>query len=90
MPPCDSRDLVYDLTVRELGLGIFGTIGPQKNAHNIAAVALDDALMHNPTRDLPNSAQVVPEATILASRKVDQKVKDGFWKESPERFEQRI
>ena len=71
-------------------MGVFRTIGPQKNAHDIAAVALDDALTHNPARDFPNTAQVVSEATILASRKVDQKVENRFWKEPPERFEQRI
>ena len=87
---CDSRNLVYDFTVRESGLWIFRTIGTQKNAHDIAAVAFDDTFTHNPTRDLPNTAQVVPETTILASRKVDQQVEDRLWKVPPERFEQRI
>src|SRR5258708_25660874 len=87
---CDSRNLVYDFTVRESGLGIFRTIGTQKNAHDIAAVAFDDTFTHNPTRDFPNTAQVVPETTILASREVDQQVEDRLWKVPPERFEQRI
>jgi hypothetical protein len=71
-------------------LGIFRLVSTQEDAHDVAAISLDDASSHNSTRDLPNPAQVVSEATILASRKIDKKIEDWFWKVPPERFEQRI
>jgi hypothetical protein len=71
-------------------LRIFRIVGAQKNAHNIAAIPLDDASAHYPTRDFSNTAQVVSEATILASRKIDKEIEDRFRKVPPERFEQAI
>ena len=71
-------------------MGIFRPVSAQKNAHNVAAVALDNASAHYPARDLSNTAQVVSEATILASRKIDKKIENRFREVPPERFKQRL
>jgi hypothetical protein len=86
----NTPNLIDDLTICESGVGIFRPVSAQKNAHDIAAVPFDDASAHYPARDLSNTTQVVSEATILASRKIDKKIEDRFREVPPEIFKQRL
>src|SRR6266702_1696991 len=81
-------NLINDLAIGELGFRVLGIVSTQKDAHDIAAIALNDAFMNNVPRNLTNAFQVVSKSAILAARKVNKKIEDWFGKISPERFEQ--
>lgn len=81
-------NLIDDLAIGELGFRVLGIVSTQKDAHDIATIALYDAFTNYVPRNLTNGFQVDPKAAILAARKVNKKIEDWFRKISPEVFEQ--
>ena len=81
-------NLINGLTVGELGFRILGTVSTEKDADDIATIALNNAFTDYVPRNFTNAFQVVSKTAILATRKVNKKIEDGFRKISPEIFEQ--